>query len=187
MESISNIKLALNENQEVVVAADVNMKNKKDIDDLYFVMFNILAKPLRFSVCTTGDFTTLIAQESGSTPEKMQKLMAEDGMKFMQKIGDHQMVIMTAAEERLKIPLDTQQAANQARSVLTSMISKGYFNQITVYHVPGDPEPQVRGQKVPIEGMLPDLQQMLGIVKEWETFDGEAFLTEQRAKLGVSE
>jgi hypothetical protein len=35
--------------------------------------------------------------------------------------------------------------------------------------------------------MLPDLQQMLRIVKEWETFDGEAFLAEQRAKLGVSE
>lgn len=186
MESISNVKMALNESQEVVVAADVTMKNKKDIDDLYFVMFNILANPLRFAVCTTGDFTTLIAKESGSTPEKMQKLMAEDGMKFMQKVGEHQMVIMTAAEERLKIPLSTVAAANQARSVLTSMISKGYFNQITVYHVPGESEPQVRGQKVPIEGMLPDLQQMLGIVKEWETFDGDAFLAEQKAKLGVA-
>jgi hypothetical protein len=186
MDSITNVKMALNESQEVVVAADVNMKNQKDIDDLYFVMFNILSDPLRFSVCTTGDFTTLIAKESGSTPEKMQKLMAEDGLKFMQKVGEHQMVIMTAAEERLKIPLSTPTAANQARTVLTSMISKGYFNQITVYNVPGQAEPQVRGQKVPIEGMLPDLQQMLTIVKEWETFDGEAFLKEQREKMGVA-
>lgn len=186
MDTISNVKMALNESQEVVVAADVTMKDKKDIDDLYFVMFNILADPLRFSVCTTGDFTTLIANATGSTPEKMQKLMAEDGLKFMQKVGENQMVIMTAAEERLKIPLSSTAAANQARSVLTSMISKGYFNQITVYHVPGESEPQVRGQKVPIEGMLPDLQQMLGIVKEWETFDGDAFIAEQKAKLGVA-
>ena len=67
MDSITNVKMALNESQEVVVAADVNMKNKKDIDDLYFVMFNILSDPLRFSVCTTGDFTTLIAKESAET------------------------------------------------------------------------------------------------------------------------
>ena len=41
MDTISNVKMAHNESQEVVVAADVTMKDKKDIDDLELTLAKV--------------------------------------------------------------------------------------------------------------------------------------------------
>ena len=51
MEKIDNLKLALDpKTMELIVTADVVMKNKEDFDDLYLIMFNIMDDPLRLSV-----------------------------------------------------------------------------------------------------------------------------------------
>ena len=42
MKRIKNVKLSLNNEAEVVVSADIEMNGTDDVDDIYFVMFNIL-------------------------------------------------------------------------------------------------------------------------------------------------
>ena len=52
MKAIKDVKLGFKE-QEVLVTADIDMEHN-DLDDLYFVMFNILDNPLRFVVAVAG-------------------------------------------------------------------------------------------------------------------------------------
>ena len=56
MDRINSVKLGLNNDMEVVVTADIQMKSENDTDDVYFVMFNILDAPLRFVVATASNF-----------------------------------------------------------------------------------------------------------------------------------
>jgi hypothetical protein len=51
MEKIGKTKLTMNKEMQVVVYADVYMRSPTDQDDLYFVMFNILADPLSITLC----------------------------------------------------------------------------------------------------------------------------------------
>ena len=56
MKKIGKTKLTMNKEMLVVVYADVYMQDSDDADDLYFVMFNILADPLRLSLCVVSEF-----------------------------------------------------------------------------------------------------------------------------------
>ena len=49
LEKIGKTKLTMNKEMLVVVYADVYMKDANDADELYFVMFNILQAPVKFS------------------------------------------------------------------------------------------------------------------------------------------
>ena len=64
MESIKNVKLGLDpKKMEVVVSADITMKDETDKDDLYLIMFNIMDNPLRLSLFTIGDLFGLGEKE----------------------------------------------------------------------------------------------------------------------------
>ena len=90
---------------------------------------------------------------------------------------------MQGATERVRIPLDSQKNADQARLVVTSMIAQGYFKQISLYHFPeGDEQPKV--QKVPTKDMSQDLNIMLDVIKNWENFDYEDFMKEVVSRYG---
>jgi len=67
-----------------------------------------------------------------------------------------------------------------ARAVVTSMINNGKYHQVSNYRV-GAAEPVVKVQEVPTKELLPDLHQMLNIIKEWEDFDLREFLIKQGA------
>ncbi len=91
--------------------------------------------------------------------------------------------IMQDATERVRIPLDSQKNADQARLVVTSMIAQGYFKQISMYHFPtGEEEPKV--QRVPTKDMSQDLQIMLEVIKNWEDFNYEDFMKEMVKRYG---
>ena len=94
---------------------------------------------------------------------------------------NHYAELMGSAEEKISIPLDSAENAEKARVVLSSLISKGYYLQTTTYVIPQG-ENEERSQKVPTSELINDLRVRLDIVKQWDTFDLEAYLTKMGAK-----
>ncbi len=182
MDRINSVKLGLNNDMEVVVTADIQMKSGKDTDDVYFVMFNILDDPLRFVVATASNFEDFLLKK-GVASETLTDWLSENPELFMGEVVKHQVEVMRSAVERVKVSLDKQQNADMARTVILSMIDKGYFLNVSNYRIPGQSEPIQRTQKVETSALLPDFQMMLDVVKSWEGFDFTEYL---RGK-GVSE
>ena len=182
MDRINSVKLGINNDMEVVVTADIQMKSGVDTDDVYFVMFNILDDPLRFVVATASNFEQFLTQK-GVPNATLQKWLTETPELFMNEIVKHQMEVMGSAVERVKVSLDSQGNADMARTVILSMIDKGYFLNVSNYQVPGQSQPIQRTQKVETAALLPDFKMMLDVVKNWEGFDFAEYL---RGK-GVSE
>lgn len=182
MEQIVSVKLGLNSDMEVVVTSDVQMKSAEDRDDVYFVMFNILDDPLRFVVATSSNFEAFLTQK-GHSQTQLNEWLFDNPDKFLEAIVEHQIEVMQNGVERVKVSLDSQQNADMARTVILSMIDKGYFINVSNYHVPGASEPVQRIQKVPTTELMNDFTMMLDVVKSWEGFDFAEYL---RGK-GVSE
>jgi hypothetical protein len=179
MEKIKKVKLSLNSEAEVVVVADIKMHGKLDTDDIYFVMFNILHNPLRFVVATVGDFAGILLQQ-GHSKTRVLDWLANNPEEFMSKVLNNQEVLFGAAKEKVRVILDAQKNANMARAVVASMIDKGFYWQQSNYWVDGVmSEPKM--QQVPTKELMLDLNQMLNIIKSWETFDLREFLMEQGA------
>jgi hypothetical protein len=180
MKAINKVKLSLNRDAEVVVTADIEMRSEQDPDDVYFVMFNILHDPLRMVVATVGNFCGLLAEAQNLTLEQSEELLKAEPERFMQLVLSDQARLFGAAEEKVKVVLDSQKNADMARAVVTSMINNGKYHQVSNYRV-GAAEPVVKVQEVPTKELLPDLHQMLNIIKEWEDFDLREFLIKQGA------
>lgn len=179
MEKIKRVKLSLNSEAEVVVNADIEMKDEHDVDDIYFIMFNILHNPLRFVVATVGDFSGIL-QKQGHSEAQIQKWLATDPQVFMEKVIGNQQVLFESAEEKVRVILDSKDNAMMARAVVASMINNGFYWQHSHYKINGTThEPKI--QKVPTIELLPDLNQMLEIIKIWDTFDLKEFLMSQGA------
>ena len=175
MDRINSVKLGLNNDMEVVVTADIQMKSGVDTDDVYFVMFNVLDDPLRFVVATASNFEEFLLKK-GVPSATLSNWLAENPELFMGEIVKHQMEVMGNAVERVKVSLDQQSNADVARTVILSL-------NVSNYHIPGQTEPIQRTQKVETAALLPDFQMMLDVVKNWEGFDFSEYL---RSK-GVSE
>lgn len=182
MKSIRDVKLGFSKETEVMVTATVDMETE-DQDDLYFVMFNILDNPLRFVVAVSGNFRDFLIEKGFSSAE-INGWLGKNPEQYLQEIVKHQVEIMQNATERVKIPLDTQKNADMARTVVTSMLSNGYFKQISVYEFPEDDEVEPKVQKVPTKDMARDLNIMLDVIKNWEDFDYEDFIKEMVEKYG---
>lgn len=181
MKNISDVKLGFSKSTEVMVTATVDMEDG-DKDDLYFVMFNILDKPLRFVVAVAGNFRDFLVTK-GYTEEEINHWLDTTPENYLQEIVKYQVEIMQNATERVRIPLDSQANADQARLVVTSMIAQGYFKQISMYHFPAaEEEPKV--QKVPTKEMARDLNIMLEVIKNWEDFNYEDFMEEMVKRYG---
>ena len=72
-----------------------------------------------------------------------------------------------SATEKVKINLDNKVSADQARAIVTSLLSKKEFKQITTYIIPGR-DPFVREQIVDTTPLKGELTIMLDIIKEME-------------------
>lgn len=180
MKAIDDVKLGF-KNQEVLVTAQITMA-EKDRDDLYFVMFNILDDPLRLVVAVAGNFVDFLITK-GYTSEELNRWLDKNPQKYLEAIVQHQLEIMQSAKERVKIVLDNQQSADQARMVITSMLAKGHFNQVSTYCFPDGTE-DVKLQKVPTQDMSRDLQIMLEVIKDWQNFDYDDFMKKMVAQHG---
>jgi hypothetical protein len=181
MKAIKQVKLSLNKEAQVVVTADIHMKSEQDPDDVYFVMFNILHDPLRLVVATVGDFVGLLSTSQNLSESQSESVLMNDPEKFMQLVLGDQVGMFAAAEEKVKVVLDSQKNADMARAVVASMINQGMYHQVSNYYLPGQTDPVVKTQEVPTKELMADLHQMLGIIKEWEGFDLREFLIKQGA------
>lgn len=179
MEKIKQVKLSLNKDAQVVVTADIHMKSAQDPDDVYFVMFNILHDPLRLVVATVGDFVGLLSAGQNINIKQSESVLLNEPEQFMQMVLSDQTRLFAAAEEKVKVVLNTQKNADMARAVITSMINHGFYHQVSNYYVAE--EKIVKTQEVPTKELMADLHQMLSIVKEWENFDLREFLIKQGA------
>jgi len=169
MKKIGKVKLGLNNDFEVLIESDIEMNGKEDLDDLYFVMFNVMNNPLRLSIITVGNLIDLAKKNSGLGDAELMKLLENDPEKYvMIALGDGSKV-MEEGIEKIKIPLDSQENANKARIIVSSMMDKGYFIQKSNYIVNG--EMVRREQNVETENMLPQLNIMLEIIKRWNDLD----------------
>ncbi len=172
MKAINDVRLGFKE-QEVLVTADIDMA-EGDLDDLYFVMFNILDKPLRFVVAVAGNFVDFLVAK-GYQRSELELWLKNKPQKYLELIVQNQLEIMQSAKERVKVVLDNQKSADQARMVVTSMLAKGHFNQVSTYRFPDGTE-DTKLQKVPTKDMDRDLGVMLEVIKNWENFDYDTFM-----------
>jgi hypothetical protein len=179
MDKIAKVKLGLNKEMEVMVTSEISMVNDADRDDVYFVMFNVLDKPLRFVVSTAGNFTEFLV-DRGVKLSDIHTWLDEDPDKFLNHIVQHQSDLLKHSVEKVKVDLDSQKNADMARAVVSSMIDKGYFVNVSNYTVPGGKEETLQKiQKVPTAQLLQDFQTMLEVIKQWDGFDFETFLREK--------
>lgn len=113
----------------------------------------------------------------------MKLWLEKNPQKYLEAIVQHQVEIMQSAKERVKVTLDNQANADQARLVVTSMLAKGHFNQISTYRFPDGTEDS-KLQKVPTKDMERDLGVMLEVIKDWDNFDYDNFMQKMVAKHG---
>jgi hypothetical protein len=169
MRNIGKVRLGLSKDFVVLIESDVEMNGKEDLDDLYFVMFNIMHNPLRLSVITVGNLVELAQENSELTLDELNTLIEEDPEKYvMLALGDGS-TVMDKGSEKIRIPLDSADNANKARVIISSMIDKGYFMQKSNYMVDG--EVIRREQQVETDNMKPQLHLMLEIIKRWDNLD----------------
>ena len=181
MKSIGKVTLGLDDSARVLVRSNVLMNDPQDRDDLYFVMFNIMApdedKPLRLSVATVGDFAATLLSMGHIQRSELEHLVNNDPERYLGLVAQHYGQLVTTGSEKVSINLDSQASADKARAVLVSLIENKCYVQITRYRIPGgDPEIVEKAQEVPTEELIPSLKAMLDIVKDWENFDLEAFV-----------
>ncbi len=176
MKKIGKVKLTMSKDMVVNVNADVHMKGADDKDDLYFVLFNIMADPLRLSLGVVGNFFEELERLAGSDPAKLAKLLDTEPDAYMRLVQKHYGDLVTSSnEEKVKVTLDNQRNADMARMVLSSLLQNKYYTQITTYHIPGQ-EPIVKEQKVPTDTLAAELKVMLDITKKWKGFDLEEYV-----------
>ncbi len=176
MKKIGKVKLTMSKDMVVNVNADVHMKGADDKDDLYFVLFNIMADPLRLSLGVVGNFFEQLEVLAGSDPAKLAKLLDTEPDAYMRLVQKHYgELVQSANEEKVKVVLDNQRNADMARMVLSSLLQNKYYTQITTYHIPGQ-EPIVKEQQVPTDTLSAELKVMLDITKKWEGFDLDQYV-----------
>ena len=171
MKKIGKVKLGINNDMEVVIVSDVSLKDKEDLDDLYFVMFNIMHNPLRLAITTVGDLLSLAKANTKKDESELLEMLESDPEQYVYSALGNSDLLMEYSQEKIKIPLDSKESANKARIIITSMIDKKRFIQETNYNVEGIIT--VKKQEVDTENMIPQLHIMLEIIKNWDNLDLE--------------
>ena len=167
----------MNKEMQVVVYADVYMQNADDKDDLYFVMFNILADPLRLSLCVVSEFFDYLVNHTEISEVELNKMLKDDPEAYLILVqNNYSGMVEHSATEKVKINLDNKVSADQARAIVTSLLSKGKFKQVTTYKIPGK-DPFVREQIVDTNPLKGELTIMLDIIKKWNGFDLATYMT----------
>ena len=170
MESIKNVKLGLDpKKMEVVVSADITMKDEEDKDDLYLIMFNIMDNPLRLSLFTIGDLFGLVKKNTGMPDSQIIKMAEKHPDKYISLALGNPEDMGELGVENVRIILDSPETAKKARIVLSSMIEHKHYLQKSIYHI--GPKVIEKEQKVETIELISQLKMMLEIVKRWDGFD----------------
>jgi len=167
MKEITKVKIGFNKNTEVIVIADIDMKDNSDLDSLFLCFFTILHPPLRLSVLTTGCLNDKLADIYKQDLAAITKMMTENEAMYGAMLQQSTNELINYGKEQNKITLDNTKNADQACAILASMIKHGYYIQKTRYHFPTDPT-QKQEQKVDISELKPAFKTMLEVCKRWD-------------------
>lgn len=177
MEKIKKVKLGVNpETMQVVVTAEVEMKNNKDKDDLYLIMFNIMDSPLRLSLFTIGNLHRIVKENHELPDSQIVEIMENNPEKYISLAVSDLDILSKYGNENVKIELNNKNNATKARLILSSMINSKSYLQITKYKIDG--EEIIKEQEIDTEELIPQLKLMLEITKRWENFNPEEFQKE---------
>ena len=177
MEKIKKVKLGVNpETMQVVVTAEVEMKNNKDKDDLYLIMFNIMDSPLRLSLFTIGNLHRIVKENHELPDSQIVDIMENNPEKYISLAVSDLDILSKYGIENVKIELNNKNNATKARLILSSMINSKSYLQITKYKIDG--EEIIKEQEIDTEELIPQLKLMLEITKRWENFNPEEFQKE---------
>ncbi len=174
MEKINNLKVAIDpKSLELVVTAEILMKDEKDFDDLYLIMFNIMDEPLRLSVIGVCNLLEMAMENTNMNESQLKSLLNANPEKYITLATENIELMSKMGKEFIGINLDSEENAKKARIVITSMIDKQYYIQRSKYLVNG--EVHDKEQQIETEPLIPQLKMMLEIVKGWNTFNIEDF------------
>ena len=177
MEKIKKVKLGVNpETMQVVVTAEVEMKNNKDKDDLYLIMFNIMDSPLRLSLFTIGNLHRIIKKNHELPDSQIVEIMEHNPEQYISLAVSDLDILSKYGTENVKIELNNKNNATKARLILSSMINSKSYLQITKYKI--DEKETIKEQEIDTEELIPQLKLMLEITKRWENFNPEEFQKE---------
>ena len=180
MNKINKVKLGLDaKTMEVVVSADIIMDGKKDWDDLYLVMFNVMDDPLRLALFTVGGLKRMVKENTDISEDEAKLLASSNPQKYIASSVQNTDLLERNGVENVKVLLNSDSNAKRARLVLSSMVEKGYYIQKSTYHF-GDKEIS-KQQKVETEGLAMQLKMMLEIIKRWDGFNVDDFQQEFEA------
>ena len=129
MKEIKQVKLGFNKNAEVIVVADIEMKEDSDLDSLFLCFFTILHPPLRLSVITTGCLNDRLSEIYNQDVSSINRLMEENEEMYGAMIQQSTEQLLTFGEEQNKIVLDSVKSAEQASAILASMLKNGFYLQ----------------------------------------------------------
>ena len=182
MKEIKKVKLGVNKDAIVVVSSDVEMKSKEDADEAYIIMFNIIGDPLRLGIIVVGNMLDKAIENTNLSKSQLVALMETNPEKYLEAAMKDPERIFDSAQEMVKIVLDSEKKAAQARLILASMVDNGHYLQRTRYSFEGE-EIEIKEQKIETEELALQLKAMIEIVKQWETFDMEEYQREMEAAL----
>ena len=177
MEKITKVKLGLNKEAIVVVSGEVDMLSKTDKDEAYIIMFNIIGDPLRLGIIVIGKMLDKALKNTNLSKEQLNVLMEADPEKFLEAAMKNPELLFADAQEMVKIILDSEKKSQQARLVLASMVENGHYIQKTTYSYGGEVI-EVKEQKIETNELALQLKAMIEIVKQWDTFDMDAYQAE---------
>ena len=182
MKEIKRVKLGVNKDAIVVVSSEVEMMSRDDPDEAYIIMFNIIGDPLRLGIIEIGNMLDKAKANTNLTEAQLIALMEKSPEKYLEAAMKDPEKIFETAQEMVKIVLDSEKKAAQARLILASMVDNEHYIQRTRYVYNGE-EIEVKEQRIETEELVLQLKAMIEIVKQWETFDMEAYQREMEAAL----
>ena len=145
MDKINNLKLGLDSNTiELIVTADIIMKDKNDYDDLYLIMFNIMDEPLRLSVIGVSNLLDMAMQNTKMDESQLISLLKANPEKYITLATQDINLMSKMGKEFIGINLDSEKNANKARLVVSSMIDKQYYLQKGTNDRNRSPNPSIK-------------------------------------------
>jgi len=182
MKEITKVKLGINKDAIVVVSSEVEMTSKEDTDEAYIIMFNIIGDPLRLGIIVVGNMLDKAIKNTNLSKSQLISLMETNPEKYLEAAMKDPEQIFDSAQEMVKIVLDSEKKASQARLILASMVNNEHYLQKTKYMFNGE-EIETKEQKIETEELALQLKAMIEIVKQWETFDMDEYQREMEAAL----
>ena len=117
MDRIGQTRLTMSKDATVNVYADIYMNSEEDIDDLYFIMFNILSDQLRLSLCLVSEFYDYLIKNHQYSVGQLDHMLKTDPEKYLALVqSQYSEMVNSSAVEKVKILLNSNRGTAYGRT-----------------------------------------------------------------------